>query len=132
MSSAGNLPLPSSGETFTGDLTYYTAGLGACGYTNDQNDNIVSISHYVFDAAGSSSSTGGNSNANPLCGKMLRASRYDDAAGAQRSVDLMVVDRCTGCEPEDLDTTIAVFEQLADVVDGRVDVTWAWLDDVAT
>lgn len=93
---------------------------------------IVSISHFVFDAAGSSSSTGGNSNDNPLCGMMVRASRYDEAVGAQRSVDLKVADRCTGCQPDDLDTTIGAFEKLAPVADGRVDVTWAWLEPVAT
>lgn len=93
---------------------------------------IVSISHYVFDAAGSSSDTGGNSNDNPLCGMMVRASRYDESVGAQRSIDLKVADRCTGCQPEDLDTTIGAFEKLAAVDLGRVDVTWAWLEPVAT
>ena len=97
--------------------------MGACGETNDQDDHIVSISHYVFDAAGSSSSTGGNSNANPLCGLMVRAKRYDEEAGAERSIDLRVADRCTGCEPTDLDTTLGAFEVLAAEDLGRVDVT---------
>ena len=127
-----DLPLPSSSKTFTGDLTYYEAGLGACGETNGQSDNIVSISHILFDAAGSSSSTGGDSNDNPLCNKMLRASRFDSQYSAQRSVDLKVVDRCTGCAVDDLDTTLGAFEKLAPEVDGRVDVTWAWLEPVAT
>ena len=131
-SNAQNLPLPTNSQKFVGDLTYYQAGLGACGGTNGQNDLIVSISHFVFDAAGSSSSTGGNSNNNPLCGKMVRASRYDEQYGQQRSVDLTVADRCTGCQPDDLDTTIGAFERLAPSVDGRVEVTWAWLEPVAT
>lgn len=76
---------------------------------------------------GSSSSTGGNSNANPLCGRMIRAQRYNEAAGAMRSVDLKVVDRCTGCAVDDLDTTESAFEKLAPIADGRVDVTWTWL-----
>lgn len=82
----------------------------------------------MFDAAGSSSSTGGNSNANPLCGRMVRATRFNEEAGAERSVDLKVVDRCTGCKPEDIDTTLGAFERLASEVDGRVDVRWAWLE----
>ncbi|KAK5163260.1 uncharacterized protein LTR77_010846 [Saxophila tyrrhenica] len=127
-----NLPLPSNTEDFVGDLTYYEAGLGACGEVSDQDDNIVSISHYVFDAAGSSTDTGGNSNANPLCGKMIRAARYDEQYGERRSVDLKVVDRCTGCEPDDIDTTLGAFEKLAEQDLGRVDVTWAWLEPVAT
>jgi hypothetical protein len=132
ISSGQDLPLPSNGKEYVGDLTYYEAGLGACGETNDQNDDIVSISHFVFDAAGSSTDTGGDSNANPLCGKKLRASRYDEEVGAQRSIDLTVADRCTGCEPDDLDTTLGAFEKLAASASGRVDVTWAWLEPVAT
>lgn len=91
-----NLPLPSNSGRFTGELTYFDTGLGACGETTTNADLIVSMSHILFDAAGSSSSTGGNSNANPLCGRMIRAQRYNEAAGAMRSVDLRVVDRCTG------------------------------------
>lgn len=122
-----NLPLPSNAETHTGELTYYATGLGACGYTNADGDKIVAVSHLLFDAAGSTSNNGGNSNANPLCGRMLRAKRYNAAADEERSVDLKVVDRCTGCQPTDLDITQKVFEYMADVDQGRVDVTWAWL-----
>ncbi|KAK3071239.1 hypothetical protein LTR53_008990 [Teratosphaeriaceae sp. CCFEE 6253] len=127
-----NLPLPSNTETFTGDLTYYGTGLGACGETSGDDDLIVSISHIVFDAAGSSSSQGGNSNNNPLCNQTLRASRFDEEVGAERSVDLKVVDRCTGCQPEDLDTSLGAFEKLAPQASGRVAVTWAWLQPVQT
>lgn len=63
---------------------------------------------------------------------MLRASRFDDQYGEQRSVDLKVVDRCTGCNVYDLDTSLDAFEQLAPSASGRVDVTWAWLQPVQT
>lgn len=126
-SSSMNLPLPSNTETHTGELTYYATGLGACGETNENGDKIVAVSHLLFDAAGSTSSNGGNSNANPLCGKILRAQRFNSGVGAMRSVDLKVVDRCTGCAPTDLDITEDVFSTLADVGQGRVEVTWAWL-----
>jgi hypothetical protein len=119
--------LPSNTETNTGEMTYYATGLGACGETNENGDNIVAVSHLLFDASGSTSSQGGNSNANPLCGLMLRATRYNEEAGAMRSVDLRVVDRCTGCAPTDLDVTEDTFEKLAPIASGRVDVTWAWL-----
>jgi len=66
-----NLPLPSNTETHTGDLTYYGTGLGACGVTSGDNDDIVSVSHIIFDAA----STGSDPNANPLCGRKIRATR---------------------------------------------------------
>ena len=116
-----NLPLPSgNGGPYTGDLTYYEPGLGACGLTSKNSDKIVAISHFVFDAA----SVGSDPNANPLCGKKIRA-RIDS-----KSVDLTVVDRCTGCQPKDLDVTINTFGDLANVALGRVLVEWNWLDNV--
>jgi hypothetical protein len=116
-----NLPLPSGrGGPYTGDLTYYAPGLGACGITSSDGDRIVAISHLVFDAV----STGSNPNANPLCGKKIRARRDN------KSVDLTVVDRCTGCQPTDIDVTINIFGMLADVDQGRVLVEWNWLEDV--
>ena len=113
-----NLPLPSSTKTFTGDLTYYTPGLGACGVTSTSSSNIVSISHILFDSQSSSS----NPNDNPLCGRKIRARRDG------KSVDLTVVDRCTGCAVRDLDVSPGVFKKLASIDEGRVSVEWAWLD----
>ncbi|KAK1963411.1 hypothetical protein LY78DRAFT_660350 [Colletotrichum sublineola] len=115
-----NLPLPTNRDVHTGDLTYYDVGLGACGQTNGNDDMIVSVSHYLWDDVQS----GGNPNHNPLCGKKIRV-RRDDGEG---SVDVTVVDRCTGCEPTDLDLSPAGFERLADKGEGRVKGTWSWLD----
>ncbi|KAF1953160.1 hypothetical protein CC80DRAFT_527443 [Byssothecium circinans] len=114
-----NLPLPSSAQTHSGDLTYYGVGLGACGVTATDADAIVSISHYTFDAA--QRGHGSNPNNNPLCGRKIRARR------GERSVDVTVIDRCTGCQPTDLDVSPAVFKELADPGLGRVGVEWAWL-----
>ncbi|KAE9963056.1 hypothetical protein BLS_009742 [Venturia inaequalis] len=63
-----NLPLPTNRETHTGDLTYYSQGMGACGIVNSESDKIVAISHLVFDAA----QVGSNPNSNPLCRKKIR------------------------------------------------------------
>ena len=99
-------------------------GLGACGITSAPSDNIVAVSHYVFDAV----QKGSDPNSNPLCGKKIRAKRFDASVNGYRSVDVTVVDRCVGCQPNDLDVTTSVFDQMADEALGRVDVTWAWLD----
>lgn len=69
-----------------GDLTYYDPGLGACGKVSKDGDDVVSVSHFVFDAVGRGRS---DPNGNGLCGRKLRAVREG------RSVDLVVVDRCT-------------------------------------
>ncbi|RMZ80482.1 hypothetical protein DV737_g3011, partial [Chaetothyriales sp. CBS 132003] len=119
-----NLPLPSNhGGPYTGDLTYYAPGLGACGVTSSSSDNIVAISHRLFDAA----QTGTDPNANALCGKKMRAKRYKEGVG-ERSVDLTVVDRCVACQATDIDVTTTAFERLADLDLGRVSVSWSWLD----
>lgn len=83
-----NLPLPDGAETFTGDLTYYDPGLGACGISSTTKDDIVSISHYTFDAV----QKGSDPNQNPLCGRKIRAQRVNN--GKTLSLDLTVVDRC--------------------------------------
>lgn len=78
---------------------------------------IVAVSHILFDAAANSS----DPNSNPLCGRMIRVQRDG------KSVDVEVVDRCVGCESEDLDLSPGAFEKLADEALGRVEGTWAWL-----
>ena len=118
-----NLPLPSSnGGPFAGQLTYYEPGLGACGVTSKNGDKIVAVSHLLYDAVQS----GGDPNSNSLCGKMIRAR----LPGGSKSVDLKVVDRCTGCKARDLDITVDVFASLTNVDLGRVSVEWNWLESV--
>ncbi|KPI45403.1 uncharacterized protein AB675_444 [Cyphellophora attinorum] len=118
-----NLPLPGgNGGPFSGELTYYDPGLGSCGVTSSSSQNIVAVAHSLYDAA----QTGSDPNQNPLCGRKIRAKRVKEGSG-ERSVDLTVVDRCTGCAPKDIDVSLSVFKQLADPDLGRVDVTWNWL-----
>lgn len=79
---------------------------------------VCAVSHVLFDAA----STGSNPNANPLCGMKVRLRRDGT------SVDVKVVDRCVGCAETDLDVTEAVFEKVANLDQGRVEVEWSWLE----
>ncbi|EAS27380.3 riboflavin aldehyde-forming enzyme [Coccidioides immitis RS] len=116
---SSNLPLPlDNGGPYSGDLTYYEPGLGACGITSAASENVCAVSRILYDAA----STGSDPNQNPLCGLKLRLRRGD------KSVDVTVVDRCVACEPTDIDVSVSVFEKLALVEQGRVDVEWAWLE----
>nr|POF00920.1 papain inhibitor [Quercus suber] len=107
---------PDATGTFSGDLTYFTDGLGACGQTSGPDDPIVALSEALFDPQ----TPNGNPNNNPLCGRTLTAFNGD------ASIVLTVVDRCTGCAMYDLDTTQAAFSQLADPSLGRVPITWSW------
>ncbi|KAK2795029.1 hypothetical protein FQN50_009808 [Emmonsiellopsis sp. PD_5] len=116
---SSNLPLPTAnGGPYTGDLTYYDPGLGACGISSSASEPICAVSQVIYDAV----STSADPNQNPLCGLMIRLKR------GERSVDVRVVDRCVGCQPTDIDVSMSVFTQLALVEQGRVDVQWAWLD----
>ncbi|CAL3963304.1 hypothetical protein PZA11_000966 [Diplocarpon coronariae] len=123
---AQNLPLPTSNGIFNGELTYYSPGpgFGACGFENAATDSICAVAHALWD----SQLTSSNPNHNPLCGKKIRITRYNEAAGGNRSVDVTVVDKCMGCEPTDLDLSIKMFTTLADESLGRVVGTWAWLN----
>lgn len=65
-------------------MTYYAPGLGACGITSSENEDVCAISHVLYDAH----NRGGNPNNNPLCGHKIRATRRG------KSLVLTVVDRC--------------------------------------
>jgi hypothetical protein len=84
------LPLPNGAETYTGDLTYYDPGLGACGIDSGDNDAVAAVSHYTFDAV----QKGSDPNQNPLCGRKIRATRVDERSGKSVSIDVTVIDRC--------------------------------------
>ncbi|RYP08741.1 hypothetical protein DL765_008698 [Monosporascus sp. GIB2] len=129
--SPANLPLPDNGGgVFTGDLTYYDPGLGACGVVSGGGDAVCAVSHEVFDAAAKEEGMAANPNANPLCGRRIRVTCGAAGAGTggNRSVDVEVMDRCVGCAPTDLDLSPSAFEQLAPRDSGRVVGSWAWLD----
>ncbi|KAH7120977.1 RlpA-like double-psi beta-barrel-protein domain-containing protein-containing protein [Dendryphion nanum] len=121
-SASQSLPLPNGAETYTGDLTFYDPALGACGIDSGPNEAVVAVSHYTFDAV----QKGSNPNNNPLCGKKIRAQRVNEE-GKTVSIDVTVVDRCTGCKPTDLDVSPAMFKKMAHPDLGRVKTTWAWL-----
>ncbi|KAL3426713.1 hypothetical protein PVAG01_00222 [Phlyctema vagabunda] len=123
-SSSQNLPLPSNTDTFNGDITYYAPGLGACGITSSSSDAICAVSHIIFDAA----SSGSNPNANPLCNRKIRLTRFNEKTNKQASIDVTVVDRCTGCKAEDIDLSLSMFEKLASEELGRTTASWAWLN----
>ncbi|KAI1395820.1 RlpA-like double-psi beta-barrel-protein domain-containing protein-containing protein [Hypoxylon fuscum] len=87
---------------FSGDMTYYTPGLGACGETNSENDAVVALS------------TSHNGN----CGKAIKISYKGKSATAK------VVDKCPGCGGDGIDVSPKVFKEFTDLSVGRVSVTW--------
>ena len=43
------LPVTLHRAQYTGDLTWYDTGLGACGWTSGASDSIVAVSQALFD-----------------------------------------------------------------------------------
>jgi len=101
-----------AGRTYTGDATFYSPGLGACGQTNGPNDFIAAASYKLFDSFPGATA---NPNNNPICGKSLTAKVNG------KSVTVRITDRCAGCQGEgDLDFTPAAFQKLAPLSVGRI------------
>ncbi|KAI0883774.1 barwin-like endoglucanase [Annulohypoxylon maeteangense] len=99
---------------YSGDMTYYAPGLGACGKYNNQNDHIVALApaQYGYDA---------NPNNAKVCGKKIKISYGGKSATAT------VVDKCPECLSGSIDVSPAVFKQLASLDKGRVKVTWNYV-----
>lgn len=103
---------PTSG-TFSGDLTFYTLGLGACGFNDggkDSSENIVALSYLLM---------GEQSNGNPMCGKTITIS-YNG-----KTITAVVRDKCMGCAKEAIDVSEKAFLELFGSKSvGRGEVQW--------
>ncbi|KAF3061591.1 Papain inhibitor [Daldinia childiae] len=98
----GALVAPS--VAFSGDMTYYAPGLGACGNYNTESEAVVAMSP----------SQDGN------CGRTININ-YNG-----KTVSATVVDKCPGCAGDSIDVSPSVFEQLESLDAGRVQVTWEY------
>ncbi|KAK3376889.1 RlpA-like double-psi beta-barrel-protein domain-containing protein-containing protein [Lasiosphaeria ovina] len=98
----------------SGEFTFYSPGLGACGITSTDSDLVVALAKGMFDAQ----TPNGNPNNNPLCGKKINASFQG------KSVTVTIVDSCPGCAGAGLDLSPTAFSQLADQTLGHVSGTW--------
>jgi hypothetical protein len=118
--SASSSPPSGGGNTYTGDLTFYDVGTGACGVTNTDSDMICAASMLLYD--GFDGYTGANPNNNPICGKQV-AITYGG-----KTITVTIEDRCVGCAEYDLDLSPAAFNQLADPSVGRLHgATWQFV-----
>lgn len=97
---------------YTGDMTYFAPGLGSCGATSTDTDMIVAISAARMNS-------GGNPSNNPLCFKHITITNSQGV-----SQDATIVDTCPGCAEDAIDVSQAVFEALAPLDEGRVQVQW--------
>lgn len=106
-----------SGSTYTGDITYYSAGLGSCGITNTDSDSIVALAHGMMAAT-----AGANPNNNPMCGKSITISH----GGVTKQAT--ITDTCGGCDGASIDLTPTLFQEFAALGVGRVSGVEWWFN----
>ncbi|KAI0098698.1 hypothetical protein GGR51DRAFT_424388 [Nemania sp. FL0031] len=109
---------------YSGDITYYTLGLGACGYDDsgvDLSKHIVALSHVDWYNRGSGTSLGLNMPNHPWCDQTITIS-----AGG-KSTTALVHDICPGCAEGSIDVSESVFEALFGSLDGgRESASWSF------
>lgn len=90
-----------------GIATYYNAtGAGACSFDPSPDDLMVAaMNAEEYDNAA-------------VCGS------YVEVIGPQGTVTVRIVDLCPGCQAGHLDLSREAFEQIAELVQGRVEITW--------
>ncbi|KAI8633893.1 RlpA-like double-psi beta-barrel-protein domain-containing protein-containing protein [Xylariaceae sp. FL1651] len=94
-----------SRSSYTGDITYYQPGLGACGETNTDSEHVVALSPADY---------------NGNCGKTITITKDG------KKVSAKVVDKCPSCASGSIDVSSTVFEALADLSVGRTTVSWSF------
>lgn len=101
----GSAPGTTLAARTSGSMTYYSPGLGACGENNTESDPVAGVSSSVY---------GGGSACN----------KFATIHYGGKSTTAKIVDLCPGCAAGDIDVSPAVFQTLAPLSAGRVDVTW--------
>lgn len=96
-----------------GDITYYNAGPGACGGTNNGDvDRVVALPHAMMPVV-----------LGPEllpCG--LTITIRCTATGKKTTAT--VVDKCMGCENSDIDLSKSAFQDIETLAVGRTSATW--------
>lgn len=90
---------------YSGDMTWFNPGLGACGQNNGDNDAVAAVSPAVYASGGA-------------CGKTATI-HYNG-----KSTTVKVVDLCPSCATGSIDVSPSSFQKLAPLSAGRVQVTW--------
>jgi hypothetical protein len=95
-----------------GDITYYTAGLGACGITSNRDiQNVVALLYSLIST---------KSNDNPYCSKTITIT----CIATSKITTATVVDKCIRCNSFSIDLSNAAFLDLEDLAVGCTNATW--------
>ncbi|KAL5536169.1 hypothetical protein ACEPAF_4274 [Sanghuangporus sanghuang] len=103
-----------SGATFTdARITFYNAGLGACGETNSDSEDILALTTEQWDNGAH-------------CNQVITIT----ANG--KTKDAVIKDRCMGCPYKGLDLTPTLFSFFADQGLGHIQGEWSFKDGDTT
>ncbi|KAI4113857.1 MAG: hypothetical protein LQ338_008099 [Usnochroma carphineum] len=94
---------------YEGDMTFYSTGMGSCGWMSSDNDDIVALSREIM-------GSGGDPNKNPKCGTKIGI--WNPQTKTEHYAT--IVDTCQGCAKYDIDVSPALFKKVAPNGDGRV------------
>ncbi|KAL8692868.1 MAG: hypothetical protein Q9218_002191 [Villophora microphyllina] len=103
------LILPAITSAYSGDMTYYTPGLGSCGIVSNPQEMVVALSIPMM-------GNGANPNANPKCGSYIGI--WNPVTKTKH--EAKIVDTCFACHYTDIDVSPALFKAVAPNGDGRV------------
>ena len=93
----------------SGEATYYNAeGLGACGIQTPPDYLVAAINDEQYSKAN--------------CGRCV------SVTGPKGTVVVRIIDKCPGCDSGDLDLSETAFSKIADKRDGRVKITWRFVE----
>ncbi|KAI1362898.1 hypothetical protein F5Y08DRAFT_258264 [Xylaria arbuscula] len=109
-------------KDYSGDITYYAPGLGACGYTDSESSLIVALSVDDWAARGSGTNSGVDQPNHPWCNQMITIT-----AANGNTATAKVHDKCPGCASGSIDVTEPIFMQLfGSLSGGRETMTWTF------
>ncbi|KAI2634464.1 RlpA-like double-psi beta-barrel-protein domain-containing protein-containing protein [Xylaria nigripes] len=89
----------------TGAMTWFNAGLGACGWWDNDGEAVVALNTADY-----------NGGAN--CGRWITITANGRTTAGR------VVDLCPGCTKNGIDASPAIFDDIAPLDEGIVTVTW--------
>ena len=96
-------------ETHTGEATYYNLDvLGHCGLERQQGEILIGAMNNI------------DYNAAMACGACVQVT------GPKGTIKIRIIDECPECKVGDIDLQEEAFAQIANLIDGRVKVTWKY------
>ncbi|KAG6991076.1 hypothetical protein G7Y79_00057g090580 [Physcia stellaris] len=94
---------------YSGEMTYYAPGMGSCGISSSDGEDVVALSVPMMQ-------NGADPNSNPRCGSTIGIWNPN----TNQLHHATIVDTCQSCAMYDIDVSSTLFKKVAPDGDGRV------------